>query len=51
MSSHLARATGSEIRTFRKSAGTRCTGPGEVAFLLINFILHRLFRGQQVKGR
>lgn len=42
ISSHFARATGSEIRAFRKSAGTWCTGPGEIAFLLMNFILHRL---------
>ena len=39
--SHFARATGSEMRTFRKSAGTLCTAPGESAFLLMDFILHR----------
>jgi len=39
MSSHFARATGSEMRTFRKSGGTLCTAPGEIVFLLINFIL------------
>src|SRR5256885_16482575 len=41
MSSHFARATGSEMRTFRKSAGTLCTAPGESAFLFMDFILHR----------
>ena len=29
------------MRTFRKSAGTLCTAPGEIAFLVIDFILHR----------
>jgi len=41
MSSHFARASGSEMRTFRKSAGTLCTAPGEIAFLVMDFILHR----------
>jgi hypothetical protein len=41
ISSHFARATGSEMRTFRKSAGTLCTEPGESAFLFMDFILHR----------
>jgi hypothetical protein len=41
ISSHFARAIASERRTFRKSAGTRCTAPGEIAFLLMDFILHR----------
>ena len=41
ISSHFVRATGSEMRTFRKSAGTLCTAPGESAFLFIDFILHR----------
>jgi hypothetical protein len=41
MSSHFARAMASEARTFRKSAGTLCTAPGEIAFLLMNFILRR----------
>ena len=41
MSSHFARATGSEMRTFRKSGGTLCTAPGEIAFLLMDFILIR----------
>jgi hypothetical protein len=41
ISSHFARATGSEMRTFRKSAGTVCTAPGEIAFLVMDFILHR----------
>jgi hypothetical protein len=41
MSSHFASATGSEMRTFRKSAGTLCTAPGESAFLFMDFILHR----------
>ena len=40
ISSHFARAAGSEIRTFRKSAGTVCTVPGEITFLAIHFILH-----------
>jgi hypothetical protein len=29
------------MRTFRKSAGTLCTAPGESAFLVMDFILHR----------
>jgi len=29
------------MRTFRKSAGTLCIAPGEIAFLGTNFILHR----------
>jgi hypothetical protein len=41
ISSHFARVTGSEMRTFRKSAGTLCTAPGEIAFLVMDFILHR----------
>jgi len=44
MSSHFARAAGSEMRTFRKSAGTLCTAPAEIAFLVIflvtDLILH-----------
>jgi len=35
ISSHFARATGSEVRTFLKSAGTLCTAPGEIAFLVM----------------
>ena len=38
MSSHFARAAGSEMRTFRKSAGTLCTAQGEIAFLVIDFL-------------
>src|ERR1700741_4593951 len=41
ISSHFACATESEMRTFRKSGGTLCTAPGELAFLLINLILLR----------
>ena len=41
ISSHFARAAGSEMRTFRKSAGTPCTAPEEITFFSINFILHR----------
>jgi hypothetical protein len=41
ISSHFARATGSEMRTFPKSAGTLCTAPGESALLFMDFILHR----------
>jgi hypothetical protein len=29
------------MRAFRKSSGTLCTAPGEMAFLVMNFILHR----------
>ena len=39
--SHFARASGSEVRTFRKSAGTLCTAPCEIAFLAMDFILYR----------
>jgi len=35
ISSHFARAIASEVMTFRKSAGTLCTAPGEIAFLLM----------------
>jgi hypothetical protein len=41
ISSHFARAAGSEMRTFRKSAGTLCTAPCEIAFLVMDFILYR----------
>jgi len=41
MSSHSARATGSETRAFRKSAGTVCTAPCDMPFLAMNFILPR----------
>ena len=40
ISSHFARAAGSEMRTLRKSAGTLCTAPAEIAFLVMDFILH-----------
>jgi hypothetical protein len=40
ITSHFARAAESEIRTFRKSAGTVCTAPGEIVFLPMDFILH-----------
>lgn len=33
ISSHFARAAGSEMRTFRKSAGTGCSALGESAFV------------------
>src|SRR5580700_2587653 len=39
ISSHFARAAGSAMRTFRKSAGTLCTAPAEIAFLVMEFIL------------
>ena len=39
ISSHFALATGSEMKTFRKSAGKLCTAPGEIAFLVMDFIL------------
>ena len=45
ISSHFARAMGSEMRTFRKSAGTLCTAPGEIAFLVMDFILLRYAGG------
>jgi hypothetical protein len=38
MSSHFARAAGSEVRAFRKSAGMLCTTPAGIAFLGMNFI-------------
>jgi hypothetical protein len=38
ISSHFARAAESEMRTFRKSAGTVCTAPGEIVFLPMGFI-------------
>ena len=44
ISSHFARAAESEMRTFRKSAGTRCTAPGEIPFVAMDFILYCLFR-------
>src|SRR6266446_2408789 len=48
ISSHFARAAGSEMRTFRKSGGTLCTAPGEIAFLLIDFSLLRYAVGMGV---
>ena len=39
MSNHSARAIASETRAFRKSAGTLCTAPREIAFLVMDFIL------------
>jgi hypothetical protein len=41
ISSHFARAIASERRTFRKSAGTLCTAPGETGFFLMDLILLR----------
>jgi len=38
MSSHFARAAGSEMRAFCKSAGTLCTAPGEITFLVMDFL-------------
>ena len=38
--SHFARAAGSEMRTFRKSAGTACTAPRETALLVMDFSLY-----------
>jgi hypothetical protein len=40
ISSHFARASGSEMRTFRKSAGTACTAPRETALLVMDFSLY-----------
>src|SRR6516225_154355 len=37
ISSHFARAAGSEMRTFGKCAGTLCSGPREIAFLVMGF--------------
>jgi hypothetical protein len=50
ISSHFARATASEIRTFRKSAGTLCTAPAESAFLVMDFILYRCAIRLEVLG-
>jgi hypothetical protein len=41
ISSHFSPAAASEMRTFRKSAGTLCAAPAELAFVLTDFILHR----------
>jgi len=49
ISSHFARAAESEIRTLRKSAGIVCTAPGEIAFLVTDFILYRM-RGGTISG-
>jgi hypothetical protein len=38
------------MRTFRKSGGTLCTAPGEIAFLLMDFILLRYAVGLGVLG-
>jgi hypothetical protein len=40
ISSHFARAAGSEMRTLRKSAGTACTAPRENALLVMDFSLY-----------
>src|SRR5262249_17006819 len=50
MSSHFARAAGSEMRTLRKSAGTLCTAPGEIALLAMHFILYRHLRCCSASG-
>jgi hypothetical protein len=47
MSSHFARASGSESRTFRKSAGIWCTAPEEIVFSLIDLILYRPCCGRE----
>jgi hypothetical protein len=39
ISSHFARAIASARRAFRKSPGTLCTAPEEMAFLVMDFIL------------
>src|SRR5262249_42685946 len=39
MSSHFASASASEMRTFRKSPGTACTAPSEIAFVVTDFSL------------
>jgi hypothetical protein len=36
ISSHAARAAGSEARAFRKSGGMLCTTPAEIPFLIID---------------
>jgi hypothetical protein len=51
ISSNVARAAGSEMRTFRKSAGTSCTAPGEIVFWVIGFILMNLWFGKEVKRK
>jgi hypothetical protein len=50
MSSHFASAAGSEMRTFRKSAGTLWTAPAEIAFLAKDFILHRYATSREATG-
>jgi hypothetical protein len=40
ISSHFARAAGSEMRAFRKSAGTACTAPREITLLVMDFSLY-----------
>ncbi len=50
ISCHFAQATGSEMRTFRKSGGTSCTASGEIAFLLMDFILLHYAVGLGVLG-
>src|SRR6478672_11799384 len=42
--SHFSRATGSEIRTFRKSAGSLCTAPREIALLAMRSFYIDLIR-------
>jgi hypothetical protein len=50
ISSHFASAAESEMRTVRKSAGTSCTAPGEIVFLVMDFILRRLQSAWGVLG-
>jgi hypothetical protein len=47
MSSHFSRAAESEMRAFRRSAGTVCAAPGDNAFLAMNSF-YRLCRGEGV---
>ncbi len=41
ISSHFARAAGSEMRALRKSAGKLCAAPGEIAFVVMDFLSTR----------
>jgi len=51
MSSHFARAAESEMRAFRKSAGTECTIPCEIVFFGMDFIVHAVARRRSEPSR
>jgi hypothetical protein len=48
MSSHTASAVGFEMRAFRKSAGSSCTTPAVIIFLIIRLVYQKLPLAERV---